>query len=366
MCPVKKLRYPKSVILHITEACNLRCKMCYFWGESGAYIKHGNKPKVLDIDILKGLIKELATSRPKPWYSLFGGEPLNYPDLEELILEIKAAKAVVDTPTNGTFLADQAKMLVRTGFDQVRVSLDGTKDINDYQRGKGSYERAINGINELHEEKQKLGSKTPRIAILFTITKNNYQSIEDFFLNNPDLNLESLNHVEIEMQNFITEEMGLKFENFLNTEFEIYSENKWNGFVRNTDNFKDIDVPVVSDQVNKVCEELKKRNITNFLQPPTYSPENLSAYLKADWQNMTDLYDGCSIPWIGTEITASGDVAPCHIYHDFVLGNLKENSFDEIWYGEKYTKFRAYMEKNKFMPICNIGCCNLYIAGNKK
>lgn len=27
--------YPTQVSLHLTEACNLRCTMCYFWGETG-------------------------------------------------------------------------------------------------------------------------------------------------------------------------------------------------------------------------------------------------------------------------------------------------------------------------------------------
>lgn len=365
MNPGKKIRSPSNVILHLTEACNLRCKMCYFWGESGAYTELKSKPKVLDFDIVKGLVKELTTARPKPWYSLFGGEPLTYPYFEELILTINDTKAIVDTPTNGTFLAENAKMLVRTGFDQVRVSLDGTKEINDYQRGNGSYEEAINGINVLNYEKHKFESKTPRIAILFTITKNNFHCIEDFFLNNPDLDLDALNHVEIQLQNFITEEMGEQYDNFLKTEFGISSEKRWKGFVQNANEFEDIDVHILSNQVNKICYELKKHNITHFIQPPTYSPENLSAYLKADWQNMIDQYKTCPTPWIGVEITASGEVAPCHIFHDFTLGSLEESSFKDIWYGEKYTKFREYMEKNAFIPICNIGCCMLYIVGTK-
>jgi len=365
MSILKKIGPPSSVALHLTEACNLRCKMCYFWGESGAYTKNKSKPKVLDFDILKSLVEELTNVKAKPFYSLFGGEPLTYPHLEELILAIKETKAFIDTPTNGILLGEYAKILVRSGFDQVRVSLDGTQEINDYQRGKGSYEKALNGINELHYEKQRAGFTRPRIGILFTITKNNFQSIEDFFLNNPDLDLDTLYSVTFQMQNFITEEMGIQYENFLKTEFGISSEKNWKGLVRDIEEFKNIDVTAISSQVNKVCNELKNRDINTILLPPTYSPENLSAYLKADWQNMEDLYQSCPVPWTGCEITASGEVAPCHVFHDFTLGNLKESSFMEIWYGEKYAKFRRYMEKKKFMPLCNIGCCILYLAGRQ-
>jgi radical SAM protein with 4Fe4S-binding SPASM domain len=340
--------------------------MCYFWGESGTYINHKAKPKVLDFNIVKRLVKELETAEKKPFYSLFGGEPLSYPRLEELILLIKDSGAFIDTPTNGTFLTDKAKMLIRTGFDQIRVSLDGTKDINDYQRGKGSYEKAINGINDLHNEKKKLRSKTPRIGILYTITQNNFSSIEDFFINNPDLEYEALSQVTFQMQNFITKDMGEHFDNFLRKEFNFSTEKRWKGLVRDIKELNDIDVSILSKQVNNVCIELEKHNVRSILLPPTYSPENLTAYLKADWQNMIDQYDTCPTPWTGVEITASGEVTPCHIFHDFILGNLNESSFSEIWNGDKYSKFRDYMKKNTFMPICNIGCCILYLAGKKK
>ena len=261
MSILKKIRPPSSITLHLTEACNLRCKMCYFWGVSGAYTNIKSKPKVLDFHILKGLVEELTNAGSKPFYSLFGGEPLTYPHLEELVLTIKETKAFIDTPTNGILLGEYAKILVRSGFDQVRVSLDGTQEINDYQRGKGSYEKALNGMNELHHEKQRAGFTRPRIGILFTITKNNFQSIEDFFLNNPDLDLDSLYSVTFQMQNFITEEMGEQYENFLNTEFGIFSEKKWSGLVRYPEEFKSIDIPAISSQVNKVCNTLKKMTI---------------------------------------------------------------------------------------------------------
>jgi radical SAM protein with 4Fe4S-binding SPASM domain len=340
--------------------------MCYFWGESGSYIKHKSNPKVLDFSIVKELVEELAIAEKQPFYSLFGGEPLTYPHLEELILLVKETGAFIDTPTNGTFLTDKAEMLVRTGFDQVRVSLDGIREINDYQRGQGSYEKAINGIKELHNTKEKLESEIPRIGILYTITKNNYRSIEDFFLSNPDLEFEALNQVTFQMQNFITKDMGEQFDHFLRKEFRLPTEKRWKGFVRDIEELQNIDVSILSNQVNNVCIELEKHNVKSILLPPTYSPENLTAYLKADWQNMIDQYDTCPTPWTGVEITASGEVTPCHIFHDFILGNLNESSFSEIWNGDKYSKFRDYMKKNKFMSICNIGCCILYLAGKKK
>jgi radical SAM protein with 4Fe4S-binding SPASM domain len=97
--------------------------------------------------------------------------------------------------------------------------------------------------------------------------------------------------------------------------------------------------------------------------PSTFSEENLAAYLRAQWGKMTDRYRTCPVPWTVCDITATGAVAPCHIFYDLTLGNLYEHSFGEIWNGEPYRKFRAYMEQNRLMSICP-GCCILYLAGS--
>ena len=366
--PRKKLKLPLSIVLHLTETCNLRCRMCFFWGENGAYkkAKPGTKPNVMDLELAKKIINEMASAKPKPWYSLFGGEPLTYPYLEELCFAIKEKGNFFEITTNGTLINKHASMLVRTGVGQVKVSVDGPKDINDSQRGEGSYDKAMEGIKILHQEKQKAGSKTPHISLLYTVTPDNYFYIEDFFLNNNGLNLSALNYANFLMQNFITEEMGLAYAKWLKSEFGVKSEKYWKGFVRSLKDFEKINIEELVRQATKVSEYLNKINVNTTSQPPTISTENLSAYFKTEWTKMTDLYEKCQMPWISVDITASGDVAPCHTIYDLTMGNLHENSLEEIWFSEKYQKLREYITQHRFSPFCNIGCVGLYLGGQKK
>jgi len=353
---------PREITLHLTENCNLRCKMCYFFGETGLYSNSYlvKEPKIMDFELLKKIISELRAYHP--FYSLFGGEPLTYPSLEELLLEIKKAGSIVDIPTNGTLLKQQAEMLVRTKVDSIRISLDGPQFINDIQRGKGSYKKAVAGIRELYNEKRKINAKKPMISIIYTVTKDNYKSVEKLFLE--EFNLEIIDWVTIQMQNFITEEMGKNYAEFLKTEFEIVSDDYWRTLVRSPRNFDEIDVIELSHQVARVCQKFKNLGKNYLLLPPTFSPENLKAYLEAKWDNMVDLYQKCLSPWVATDITASGDVAPCHIFYDLVMGNLYNNNLKEIWNGENFQRFRDYIEQNKFMSICP-GCCIFYLSGKR-
>ncbi|MFX1338584.1 MAG: radical SAM protein [Promethearchaeota archaeon] len=362
--PFEKIsNLPRTVTLQLTETCNLRCKMCYYWGETGCYsnAETGRKPETLDFELLKKVIDYLAPT--KPFYSLFGGEPLLYPELEELILKVKGLGSLIDTPTNGTMLEEYAAMFVQTGFDSVRVSIDGPSEINDFQRGNGSYDKAMAGIEMLYQEKLKTGKRTPFIDVIYTITPTNYLFIEQFFLK--ELNLSAIDRVSIQMENFLTVKMGELYSQFLKSEFNLTSEKYWRGLLRSAQDFKGMDVNSLATQVKVVCKHLSALGKTIMLLPPTFSQENLLAYLKADWHNMVDQYHSCLVPWFGVDITATGDLAPCHVYYDLVMGNLHEQSFKEIWNGENYQRFREYMLQNKFMAICP-GCCILYLAGKKK
>jgi len=352
---------PASVTLHLTELCNLRCNMCYYWGETGRYAsaEPGSRPAMLDPDMMKRLVCELAPAMPT--YSLFGGEPLMYPHLEEVIRAIKDANSSVDTPTNGTLLAKHAAMLVRTGFDSVRVSIDGPREINDSQRGEGSYAKAVAGIEALHLEKKRARASAPLISIIYTVTPENHLSIEEFFLR--DLDLSQIDWVTIQMQNFLTEKMGEAYARLLESNFEITSDLYWRALVRSPGDFSEMDIAELVRQVNAVRERFAQLGKNVLLLPPTFSVENLAAYTRAKWEQMTDTYGGCTVPWNAVDITAAGDLAPCHIFYDLVMGNLHEHSFEELWNGKRYRSFRAYMERHGLMSICP-GCCILYLAGN--
>jgi radical SAM protein with 4Fe4S-binding SPASM domain len=241
------------------------------------------------------------------------------------------------------------------------VSLDGPREINDAQRGKGSFEKATAGMQAVFEEKQKAGSASPILSVSYTVTADNYLSIEQFFLR--ELNLEAIDWVTIQSQNFITEKMGLAYARLLETKFDITSEKYWRSMVRAREDVPAMDTVELARQVNEVQRRLAELGKNVLLLPPTFSPENLAAYFSMIWADMTDTYAKCAIPWTGLDITADGNVAPCHIFYDLVMGNIYENSFEDIWNGEPYRKFRAHMERYGLMPICP-GCCVLYLAGS--
>jgi radical SAM protein with 4Fe4S-binding SPASM domain len=177
--------------------------------------------------------------------------------------------------------------------------------------------------------------------------------------------LKYLHNITIQLENFITEEMGKKYENFLKSHFNITSNRYWKGMVRSYDYFKDMNLVELSRQLHSVETHLKEKGIVVIKEPPLSSIKDLEAYFKAEWENLSIQYETCPLPWVSTDIAANGDVVPCHVFYDLVVGNLHQNSLLEIWKGEEFTKFREFMDTNKLMSICQ-GCCLLYLHGTKK
>src|SRR5262245_51816384 len=60
-----KLSAPSWVVIQLLEQCNLRCRMCYEWGESGAYHTH-EKHVALELSTVLRTVEEC-----RPWKPVF-------------------------------------------------------------------------------------------------------------------------------------------------------------------------------------------------------------------------------------------------------------------------------------------------------
>ena len=81
----------------------------------------------------------------------------------------------------------------------------------------------------------------------------------------------------------------------------------------------------------------------------------------------------CEFPWTSATIMAEGNVVPCTQIsnNEIVLGNVNENSLEDIWNGEKYQKLRNMHITGKFQKghKCSAKCDQVklfeYLKKNK-
>ncbi|MFC1678662.1 radical SAM protein [Elusimicrobiota bacterium] len=126
---------PLQLNIHATDACNLRCKYCYVDFEHPA--------TDLPFEALKRIIteaREYGTDR----ISVEGGEPLVRGDIGEIVDLIRDLGMDCNINTNGLLIPKKIEQVRRTST--FSISLDGPKEVHDALRGKGSFDKAILGI----------------------------------------------------------------------------------------------------------------------------------------------------------------------------------------------------------------------------
>jgi MoaA/NifB/PqqE/SkfB family radical SAM enzyme len=346
--------YPKWLVIQLLEKCNLRCRMCYEWGENGSYFGKQSLEE-LDMAVVRRVLEEARDK--KPYLGLFGGEPLMYTHIDEVLHLVSEFGLKLDIPTNGTFLEKYAELLVETKPQRLWISLDGPEEINDYQRGKGVFRKVVDGIDRLFQVRQDRGSSLPKIGLTIIVTPFNYRYVETLFLDCVDMS--KIDHISIEFQLYATNEQYEQYKHVLAEEFGVMEAPCAKGFVWDHAEFASIDIPLLIKQINSVREYCNAHDIYMITYPKTIEENNIRNFFTANWSEMKDHRDKCSFPWLYAEINTRGDVSCCHTFYDLVCGNVYRQSLTEIWNGDRIKEIRAHVKKTLF-PICT--ACSRYYA----
>lgn len=122
--------------------CNFTCEHC-------AVARMKKKERCFTIDDVKELSRQ-ADEMGLANFVITGGEPLVFPDLDELVAAIDPQKFYIVMDSNGWFLDhEKAKHLKSIGVDKIQLSLDSIKpELHDeFRQHRESYDRAINAID---------------------------------------------------------------------------------------------------------------------------------------------------------------------------------------------------------------------------
>jgi uncharacterized protein len=168
----------QTVVLNLTNQCNLACQYCYEFGADRVATPEG-KPKFMDSETAKAAVDmlfEQSGARRGLHITFFGGETLmNFPLLKEVV-EYGGGRAAAEDrsvdfslTTNATLLTPAIIAFLAEQRIGVTVSIDGPKEMNDQLRvfanGRGSYDVIEPKIRMLLER-----HRTRPIAARVTLT----------------------------------------------------------------------------------------------------------------------------------------------------------------------------------------------------
>ena len=181
----KALEEPAINILYLllSDACNIRCRYCYFLapmprGYRPSLMKKETAIKALDL-FTRCVKKSIARGHPEQHVVIYGGEPtLNKEVLLEALLYIDSLKAKellpqsisVTVNTNGILLDEEILVQCKATGAVVAISIDGPKEVHDqmrvYSSGRGTFDEVIRS----YQLAQHSGVKT---GVCVTIDRHN-------------------------------------------------------------------------------------------------------------------------------------------------------------------------------------------------
>ncbi len=339
---------PEAITLFLTHCCNLRCKMCGQWGEGGVTKREGTETLKdgLPLEQYRKLLDDLAVV-DRPSITLFGGEPLLYPGCLDLIRYIKSKKMHCLMITNGSMLAGVAAAIVESGLDELNISLDGNAELHDQIRGmSGLFERIMDGIKRVNAHKSLLKRTKPLINLQCTITRYNYQHLEEMLevakLAKADSltfhNLIFLDHSSLDKQKAFDQALGS-------------SSKDWEGFVSEPG----IDPQVLWEKREQILSIPQSFSVDFY---PNFTARELKGYYCDSCYQPAGQNCRCLSPWLVAYVFPDGEIRPC-LNFGYSFGNIKEGKFAGIWNNEKAKKFRRTLRSNKIFPVC-VRCTELY------
>jgi len=308
----------KELWIYVTLSCNLRCKHCLV--SAGSSLKGE-----LTRDEIIRIVDEASALGAGRFY-LTGGEPFMRDDIFEIIDFITNKKGHELIILTNAMLLDNDRVSrlesIASSKLVMQVSLEGPNaEIHDRLRGRGSFERALNGIKNL----MKAG-----IVPIVSTAINKYNE----------------NHIK-ETSDFLST-IGIKEHSLL------WMHTKGRG----ADNLNELFVP--SDKIAEIMRDLQKEYLTED-DVVVDNMEAVKARIRAKRGRKYDLCHNC---WDKICVNADGHVYPCASLNgdrNFDAGSIRERSLRDIWLNsDVMRRCRANSVLNK--PEC-ISCYLRYFCG---
>ena len=279
---------PLSISFEPTTSCNLRCPEC----PSG--LRSFTRPTgMLDNDFFKLTIDEIEKELLYLIF-YFQGEPYLHKNFLDLVAYASSKNIYTATSTNAHYLDDNnAKRTVESGLDRLIISIDGTtQETYESYRIGGELTRVIEGTKNVVKWKRKLNSKTPHTIFQFLVVKPNEHQVAE---------VQKLQH-----------ELGV-------------------------------------DEVRLKTAQIYDYENGSELIPTIDKYSRYEKQVDGKYKIKNKLLNHCWKLWHSCVITWDGIVVPCCFDKDawYRMGDLKQQTFFDLWNNELYKNFRASVLKSR-------------------
>ena len=324
----KRASVVKALCLHVAHTCNLDCEYCF--ASQGKY--HGERA-LMTFDVAKRAIDFLIDNsggRHNLEVDFFGGEPLMNWDVVKKTVEYARSREKecgkhfrFTLTTNGMLVDDEVIEFSNREMDNVVMSLDGRREVNDRFRktvgGAGSFDVIVPKFQKFAAAR---GDKDYYIRGTFTHLNPDFMKDIDVML--------ALGFDKLSMEPVVASP---------DSPYVLTEEDK----------------AVVMEQYELLAKKMIEKNAQG-------TPFVFYHYM-LDLEHGPCIYKRISGCGSGTEylaVTPTGELYPCHQFvgnEDYLMGNVWDGSFD-MELSRKFAGLNIYSR-----PACQDCWAKFYCSG---
>jgi len=323
----KRRTSPIYFVFFVTGNCNAKCKHCLL----------GQREKMTNELTIDEIEKVSASMDNMLFFTPTGGEPFLREDLAEIVKIFHRNNAALNVgiPTNGSLtnrVVSSVKDMLESCPDvdlHIDVSIDAVGEEHDEIRGfKGLFDRAITTYQEL----RKMEKHYDKLSTCVEITVSAY------------------NHDQLPgLYDYLTNKVGV------NTVFTLLTR----GEPRNAE-AKDFDISKYEEFHRLLEEDNKSRQLSGYYKMPFSDILNAKRIVRPKLIAKTVRENRYQIPCyagsLGGAMFSQGQVLPCELLVDKVMGNVRDYDYDfkKIWFSKKADEIRKWIRQSKC--FCTYEC----------
>src|SRR5437762_8500290 len=299
-------------ILMPHSACNCQCVMCDIWRDN----KNLKQLTENDIQSLLSTFKKFRTRQ----VLMSGGEALLNPKFFKFCEILRKHDINISVLSTGLTLGRNAEQLLRWVHDVI-VSIDGNEEVHDR-------------IRNIPKAFQKL--------------KHGVQ-----FIKNLDPGFQITGRCVIHKLNFrqwpsivnAAREIGLNQISFLPADVSSHAFNRevfWSERRQHEILLSEEELPALQHAIQSLIDQYAGEFDSHFIAESPEKIKKIYSYYAAFYKHNPFPYKKCNAPWVSTVIEADGTVRPCFFHAP--IGNIRNNSLDEILNSKKSIRFRKELD----------------------
>jgi len=303
-----KVAYPSTLMIEVTNHCNLKCITCPREYKYGDEMDKG----YMDLNKLKTIVDQSY-----PYIDSIGltglGETFLYKDLEPAIDYIKdKSKGIIVSCSINAHLNNSVKIVksIVNKIDTIQISIDGIDDVYNEIRLKGDFIFFNSNLKKIVEICK---NSTTDIMLNMVVMKENYLQMSDMVTYTNDNNIKYINMIPINLVSKTDE--NVSYYNFFHSE-----------------KFK--------RQLKLANETAKRYNDIEFVF------KNI---------DKNGSFNKCNYPWNHFYISWDGYLPPCcakPFPKELNLGDVFNEGLVNSLNSKEYQEFRKSWHENKTPDFC--------------